>query len=156
MEPQSVNTQQQTVIAPASSPAPEVVSQTTAQTPSVIPNVKKLPKLNVPQMPKVSFRINKKIVIIIGVIMLLGIIGLVIMSVIGKQIKNGSAPVSPESSPSPTPSSEPGQVIVSPYANDPGVIAIEQQTDDLDAALRNINLREDTLRVPTLDWDVTF
>jgi hypothetical protein len=60
-------------------------------------------------------------------------------------------------SPSATPASG-GDIIRNPslYANDPEVLQFSERLNGLDKAMADTVLREDELRVPLLDWKVTF
>ncbi len=60
--------------------------------------------------------------------------------------------------PSPIPTSTPiGEVkIPSPYATDPEVVDLDTSLEEFDVKLRSTDLKEDTLRIPNLDWDVNF
>lgn len=117
-------------------------------------------KLNLPKlpanlkMPKIKFKVNKKVIvgIVVGIVFLIFI--LILLSLIGK--KNNSVgniathTIEPSITPTPTPVGE------SPYANDPDVLKIQSRLDEFDKKLNAIDLREDTLRIPTLNWDVNF
>ena len=61
-------------------------------------------------------------------------------------------------SPSATPDASGGEIIrnPSPYANDPEVLQFSERLDGLDKDMADTVLREDELRVPLLDWKVTF
>ena len=61
-------------------------------------------------------------------------------------------------SPSPIPTVVPvGEVFVpSPYATDSEVLQLEKNVQEYDAKLGATQLRDDTLRMPAVDWNVNF
>lgn len=57
----------------------------------------------------------------------------------------------------PTATPDPNAILnPSRYATDPGVLAIEEEVNKLESALKSVDFREEELRIPLLDWDVTF
>lgn len=117
------------------------------------------PKLNIPKMdPKEIFGKIKTMPLkfkIMGGFVLVLIILLVLVGFTnpGKKVKNLILPTN-----SPIPTSAPvGDVsIPSPYANDPEVLDLEKRLTDYETNLGNAKLNEDTLRPPSLDWNVNF
>jgi len=56
----------------------------------------------------------------------------------------------------PTPTSTPVSVIDSKYANDEDMILINQRVKDLQESLNETKLRDDNLRIPSVDWEINF
>jgi hypothetical protein len=105
-----------------------------------------------------NFKLNakaKKILIIAAVLFIL----LLVLSILAPFIMKKIAQVTPlpEASPSPSPASTPEEILnPSVYADDPDILAIEAEINKLEEELKNSDLREDKLRLPNLDWDVSF
>jgi hypothetical protein len=72
----------------------------------------------------------------------------------GQRVKNSILP-SPTPSPEVTPSL-PGIGEPSAYATDPEIIDIENRMSDFEKSVNTTNLKEDTMRPPQVDWDVSF
>lgn len=57
----------------------------------------------------------------------------------------------------PTATPDPNAILnPSRYATDPGVLSIEESVNKLESDLKSVDFREEELRIPLLDWDVTF
>ncbi len=57
----------------------------------------------------------------------------------------------------PTATSDPNAILnPSRYATDPGVVAIEEAVNKLESDLKSVDFREEELRIPLLDWDISF
>lgn len=114
-------------------------------------------KFNLPDMKQILEKIKK---MPLKFKLMGGFVGILILLLIivgftapGKKVKQLILP-----SPSPIPTLEPiGDVFEpSPYANDPEVLDLENKINDFDGKLGSTDLREDSLRVPNLDWDINF
>lgn len=137
-----------TPIQPVESAPVPVVSTTPSETPVA-------KKLNLPHLdPQMFKHIPRKFKIMGGVVGTLVIL-LILASFTkqGKQVKQLILP-----SPSPIPASSPvGEVLVpTQYATDPEVLDIEKTMSEFDSKLSSTDLREDSLRVPSLDYAVDF
>lgn len=144
------NTNQTQVTTEQQLPNPTHDSQT--QTPAQVPTQMASP-VPTPPAPKSKFP-KKLIFIAIAVFLLLGVLGIVLMIIFrGNGGVTGILPI-PMTSPSPTATATAAPS--SPYANDPAVLKIEEDLGTLDGKLNSTDLREDTLRVPVLEWDVKF
>lgn len=104
------------------------------------------PKSKVPKVPK-------KIIIIIGVIVLALIVLALVVSMLSKNNGNGNLLTS---TPSPVPTEEPTQDIPSQYADDEDVLELKNRMEELDRELNDSSFRDETLRIPNLDWNVSF
>lgn len=72
----------------------------------------------------------------------------------GRRVRNT---LLPSPSPIPTETTQLPEIFdPSPYANDPEIKDIESKLSEYDKAMNAVQLREDTLRPPTLDWNVDF
>ena len=133
-------------------PAKPVVTQGVETSPQVDSVVAQ--DLQKSTTPKISPALLKKVVII--VVILIVLLGL--LSVVARMIPKGGGSVVPTAIPSQTPSPTPQATIgrPSPYSDDPEIAGIKEELDALDSLLNQATFREDTLRVPQLDWDVNF
>ncbi|RJR28911.1 hypothetical protein C4564_03730 [Candidatus Microgenomates bacterium] len=109
----------------------------------------KKPNINIPKI-----KINKKALILLVGIPAFIIILLVVVSVI-KGIGGRVNILPPIPSESPTPSPEPSSS-PSPYQDDEGVKMIEEEISAYEQQLNQSTFRDDTLRIPALDWQVSF
>ncbi len=60
------------------------------------------------------------------------------------------------SSPLPTASTQPEIKNPSPYYNDEEILEIEDRIQKIEKELDIVNFREETLRIPSLDWEINF
>lgn len=90
------------------------------------------------------------------VIILVIVIVLVIAIPYLRKLKLFQTTIAPTSAPSASPLSTPTTELPSPYANDQEVLDVEHRLEALEAKLKIVNFREDTLHLPTLDWEVSF
>lgn len=138
---------------PVSPPAttPVEVSQSVQEAPK--PTKRKLPALKLPKI-NISLSLRKKI-IAGGVVFGLFIIFLLLLPTIIKLMRPTQPVVTV--SPTPSPSDAPAEILnPSQYADDEDIKDIEGKINDLDTKLNNISLREETLRVPSVDWEINF
>jgi len=115
-------------------------------------SVTNTPKMKIPKMP--HLKIPRKAVI--GAIVLVVIfIVLMVLLVVAQNFMNANngttGPIS-ENSPTPTPTTTLG----SPYADDPDILDIKNKVEEFESSLNSTRIREDTLRIPVLEWDVNF
>lgn len=102
-----------------------------------------------------KLKINKGILIAGGVLIGFLLLMVVMLSMFGGIPNNPiTGPIVGQISPTPTPTQAP--VITSTYADDEEVKAIIESVNELENKLNSTNLREDTLRVPNVDWDIKF
>lgn len=111
----------------------------------------KVPKFKLPQ---ISSTLVKKVAIIGAIILVL----LVVLFVVVRMIPRGSIGIIPTAIPSMTPTPLPTitEGRPSPYFNDQEISSIKEELGTLDSLLNQATFREDTLRVPQLDWNVSF
>lgn len=98
---------------------------------------------------------QKKLGLLIGG----GIFVLLIVLLVVVTLMKGSPIPLPISVASPTPISttKPDQILnPSVYADDEDTLLIKSDLEKLESDLQNVNFREDTLRIPTLDWNINF
>lgn len=107
----------------------------------------------IPEKPKSKFS-KKLILIIAGVLLLLVIAGIVLIFIF--KGNGGVAGILPIPMASSSPTATATAAPTSPYVNDPDVLKIEEDLRTLDGKLNSTDLREDTLRVPVLEWEVEF
>jgi hypothetical protein len=83
---------------------------------------------------------------------------LIVLSLAVPRVLKMIKTVRPTPTPAPTEAPSPTSEILSPsvYANDEEVLAIEKSIQDLEGQLQIVNFREDTLMIPSVDWDVNF
>lgn len=112
------------------------------------------PEVNASPAPtKKGLKIPKKLIFVaILVIVILAVLSIV-MSLLGR---NGGVNLTATPAPSATPSPTPVVEIPSRYADDEDVAEIKRQMEELDRDLNEANFRDETLRVPNLDWNVSF
>jgi len=101
-------------------------------------------------MPRL--RLPKKL-IVAGVTLL---VFLVLVLVVLKIMQVRSSSPMAVATPTPTPTEIPERVIPSQYADDEDVLEITRRMDNLNKDLNEVSFRDDRLRVPSLDWDVSF
>lgn len=99
-----------------------------------------------------GIKIPKKLIIMLLVIVILLIVLSVVLAVSKNKRPTPTATPTPATSPTPTPVAD----LPSQYADDPDVADIKARMDALDRSLDEASFRDDTLRVPTLDFDVKF
>lgn len=58
--------------------------------------------------------------------------------------------------PQPTPSATPVSVVNSKYANDEDMLLINQRIKELQESINDTKLRDDNLRIPSVDWEINF
>ena len=133
------------------------------QVPSAIPTIEPqlsstpiapvAPEIPVTEIKKSKFP-KKMIFIILGVVFLIILIVLiVIFATKGLKGVTDLIPVTPI-----TPTATPFVEVIpaSPYENDPEVLKIKADLEAFDAKLNQTSVREDTLRIPVLEWTVDF
>lgn len=99
-----------------------------------------------------SFKVSKKVVV--GVVVAVSVI-LILSLVLALMNRNGGSFIpTPTASPSPSPT--PQVEVPSEYADDDDVKAIQERMLQLEKSLNEKSFRDETLRIPSLDWDVTF
>ena len=104
--------------------------------------------------PKLPAGLLKKVVIIAVVVIVLLFVLMIVMSF----LRTGNVNPLVEPTPTASASASPGPVIgrPSPYANDPEIAELEEQLKELEQLMNSATFREDTLRVPALDWEIDF
>lgn len=120
---------------------------------------------SVPPTPKQKFSVNDiknkfnnlpknmKILILLVPVFFISIF-LLLVTGLGGRVRNSILPT-----PTPVPTATPSVPEIanpSAYANDPEVLDLESKLSDFDKKLSQVELREDTIRPPTVDWDVNF
>lgn len=134
-------------------PAPVPASTPETDSPPVKSKLN-LPKLKL-KIPSIDFNSgNKKKIMIFAAVPIILVVLLLVASVVKGLIGNGGVPL-PILTPTPTPTATPEQS-PSPYAEDDVVLRIEEEVNKFDEKLNNAVLRDDTIRVPSLDWDINF
>lgn len=101
--------------------------------------------------PPVSKKKPVKLIVFTVVLMVIGILFFVLMFVSRNSRTNVPLPTQ---EPTPVVSVEPEAP--SPYANDEEVSEIRKNIENLNMKLNESSFRDETLRVPNLDWNVTF
>jgi hypothetical protein len=158
MNPDNTNNQinpvpVQPVVATNTSP---VVPQTNS--PEPVPQNPTYPTVSSTEPKKTGFSmgaISKKMKILLGLVVVLFVLMLLLsLTSAGQRVKNSILP-SPVPSPEATPNL-PGIGEPSAYANDPEIIDIENRISDFEKSMNTTTLKEDTIRPPQVDWDVTF
>lgn len=139
----------------AAAPTPAAPSPVVApQNPVSTPRKLNIPKIDPKQIPEMLKKVPRKFKIMAGFVGLLFVL-LILASFTkqGKQVKQLILP-----SPSPIPASSPvGEVLIpTQYATDQEVLDIEKALTTFDSKLSGTDLKEDSLRVPTLDYVVDF
>jgi len=146
-------------------PPPVVESVPTIESlPIVTPAVAPVPttpeiKSKVPFSPKQLLdrikALPRKIKILSGVAVFLLVLVILLMTTDpGRRVRNT---LLPSPSPVPTETTQLPEIFdPSPYADDPEIKDIERKLSEYDKAMNAVQLREDTLRPPTLDWNVDF
>lgn len=98
-------------------------------------------------------KIPKKVILIAILVIIL----LVVLALIASMIsRNGGGPINQTPSSSTTPSPTPLTEVPSQYADDEDVVQIKAQMEELNKNLNDGSFRDETLRVPNLDWNVSF
>jgi len=95
-------------------------------------------------------KVRKMIIMIVAAALIL-IVLVVAYSFIPKQV----AQPLPTLTPIPESTSQPVEN-PSPYVSDPELLRIMDSLQELDAKTEQTTLREDDLRLPSVDWDVSF
>lgn len=96
---------------------------------------------------------NMKLLVFMVPVLFVSILLLVITG-LGGRVKNSILPT-----PTPVPTGSPvAPEIANPsaYANDPEILDLEAKLAEFDKNLSRVELREDNIRPPTVDWDVNF
>lgn len=136
-------------VAPDTQPVPVNPGMPLQPAPTALKDRLKKPNINIPKI-----KLNKKTKIALVAVPAFIVTLLVVLSVI-KSVGGGvdiALPIPSESStPSPEPSSSP-----SPYQDDDGVKMIEEEISAYEQKLNESTFRDDTLRIPALDWQVSF
>lgn len=105
-------------------------------------------------LPKSKFpKVSRKVVVIIAALVLLAI---VIMVVVGSLGKNKGRSILPNPTPSPAETEAPVEELPSQYADDEDVFELKSNLMELDQQLNDASFRDETLRIPSLDWNVSF
>jgi hypothetical protein len=92
----------------------------------------------------------KRLIILLAIIFLVIIMIAIAVKLFTKK------PAEVTATPTPEPTATPEVTIPSAYADDEEVLAIEAALDYLEGELKIVNLREDELAIPLLDWEVSF
>ncbi len=108
--------------------------------------------------PKKKFTLptlSKKMKILFGSLAFLFIL-LILLSLTsaGQRVKNSIL-----ATPTPSPESTPGLPDIgepSAYATDPEVLDVENRLGDFEKSVNTTELKEDTIRPPQVDWEVSF
>jgi len=98
------------------------------------------------------FKVSKRLVVAVAGTVFVILILSVALTVINR--KGGG--LIPLPTPSPTPGPTPEVEVPSEYADDDDVKAIQERMTELEKNLNEKSFRDDTLRIPSLDWDVSF
>jgi len=106
--------------------------------------------LKLPPVPAI-----KKFAVILVIVLLILLILAVVLPVLLRMINTQTRPTPVQSSPTPSPLSNIPSV-PSPYADDEEIAALQKSLEEFEAGLEGINFREETLRPPSLDWNITF
>lgn len=126
------------------------ISSVTAETPNT-DTVKKSPLAMLTQLPK-----NIKILLGLFIFMFVIVI-LTSFTAGGKKVRQQITDlVMPSQSPIPTTAPVGENLPQSPYFSDQSVLALEEESKKTENDLNSVNLRDDVLRPPQLDWDVNF
>lgn len=133
---------------PAATPSP---STAVAQAPEV-PKKDIKEKLNGIKGKFSGIKIPKKLIIVLVVFVVLLVLLSVVVKTVGNKRPDAPSSPTPTMSPTPTPVSE----LPSQYADDADVASIKTKMEELDRDLDAAVFRDDTLRVPRLDFDVDF
>jgi len=134
--------------------APEQTNPAPLPTPEPIVVVQK-PRMSFPKFSNFKLPFVSKKTILIAVVLVLGLIIISFALNFVSSTRNGSGVFTLES---PAPTSSPGANVErpSPYANDLKILEIKERVENLEGNLNQTDLREDTLRIPSLDWNVEF
>lgn len=108
--------------------------------------------------PKKKFTLptlSKKMKILFGALAFLFVL-LVLLSLTsaGQRVKNSIL-----ATPTPSPEATPGLPDIgepSAYATDPEVLDVENRLGDFEKSVNTTELKEDTIRPPQVDWEVSF
>ncbi len=121
---------------------------------SVVVAPEKAKRFNLPKIKLPIIEIKRTAVVVAAIIFAVSLLFTIVYFVYKKYS------VQPPPVPTPTPIETPKPVEEvdesSPYAEDEDVLTIEVKIRDIEKALQRINLREDRLRVPSLDWQINF
>ena len=94
---------------------------------------------------------RKKFIIIVAAIVGVLAIVMIAYALIPSRIANPNATIAPSPAASLEPQGEPSE-----FADDPEVLRIMDEINAFKAAEDSTRLREDDLRLPTLDWNVNY
>ncbi len=133
---------------------PTASPNTTAVNTKGGPKKLNIPKIDPKQIPEMLKKVPRKFKIMGGfVIVLFVLLILASFTKQGRQVKELILP-----SPSPIPASSPVGEVLNPtqYATDQEVLDIEKALTEFDSKLAGTDLKEDSLRVPNLDYVVDF
>lgn len=143
-----------TPVVPVAAPLSQSPAAAQGTAPVITPKKLNIPKIDPKQIPEMLKKIPRKFKIMGGFVGLLFVL-LILASFTkqGKQVKELILP-----SPSPIPASSPvGEVLIpTQYATDQEVLDIEKALTTFDSKLAGTDLKEDSLRVPNLDYTVDF
>ena len=112
-----------------------------------VPKRFRLPKFNF----KLSLKYRRPLIVFLVILVLLVVIG-IFAPFFGRFIKRN---ITPAETPAPTALPE-ATLTPSVSTNDPDILGIEEKLGKLDESFSKVNLREDELRPPTLDFNVSF
>jgi tetrahydromethanopterin S-methyltransferase subunit G len=133
--------------APASTPA--AVQTEPAAAPAQVENSA---TSTVSNLGKPKIIIPKKLIgIVVAVVVLL-----IVLMIVMKVLTGSGSGILPSNTPSPSPTATPVTEVPSQYADDQDVAEIKERMEALDKELNSASFRDDRLRVPSLDWDVSF
>ena len=126
-------------------PQQEVAAQPQMAEPQTV--VAEAPKSKMPKL-----KVPKKL--IIGIVFIA--IVLIVLMIAMQMLNGGRGNIFTVESPSESPSSTPTVEVPSQYADDTDVAEINKRMEALDQELNSASFRDDRLRVPSLDWNVSF
>lgn len=141
-------------VPPVEIPVPQESAQP-APTMSQTPKKLSLPKL---KMPPINFPVlagRKRLLIALSAVAVLLLLGILVLTMFVGRGQNGQG-----ATPTPTPAQEPSSdnqgKKETKYSSDPEVNKIEEDSRALEQSLSGVEVREDNLRVPTTDFNISF
>lgn len=153
MQENNIPTPVQDPVQPQTPPAtmPTIEPQLSSTPP--VPEAPVVPVAPAQEIKKPKFP-KRIVLIVLGVVVLIVIIA--VIALFATKGLKGVTDLIPMASGSPTPTPFVEVVPASPYENDPEVLKIKADLEAFDAKLNGTSVREDTLRIPVLEWNVDF